>query len=72
MTRCDADPEEVQGSAEAIARAKTAEALRVLRRTGHALEGTYDWLVTEDVRYERRGRDEAVAPRRKSGMCALH
>lgn len=50
MTRCDADPDELQGDADAIARAKTVAALAVLRQAGHPLEGAFDFLVTEDVR----------------------
>jgi inosine triphosphate pyrophosphatase len=51
VTRCDADPEEVQGGAEHIARAKTAAALALLRAAGHPLEGSFDFLVTEDVSF---------------------
>jgi hypothetical protein len=55
VTRCDADPEEVQGRVDDIARAKTAAALRLLRERGHALGAEHDFLLTEDVRRVRAG-----------------
>jgi hypothetical protein len=77
VTRCDADPEEVQGRADEIALAKAAAALRLLRAAGQPLEGSFDFLVTEDVRHGRGRRGAArcaACPRLRAAdthKCAL-
>jgi|APGre2960657444_1045066.scaffolds.fasta_scaffold00098_17 inosine triphosphate pyrophosphatase len=50
LTRCDVDPEEVQGSCDDIARQKTLTALRLAREQGVELSGA-DYFMTEDVSF---------------------
>jgi len=55
LTRCDADPTELQAPADDIARAKVGEAHRLLQQPGQLLAPgcapAYDWLLAEDVSF---------------------